>query len=245
VFQHPELEGGSFFWKAGPVGVLLIHGLTATTSEVRPLAKRLLEHGYTVAGPLLPGHGTTPTDLSKQKWHHWAEKVNDTYHTLEKTCQMVFVGGESLGGLLALYLANKHPKIKGVMVYAPALHILGIERAGYLAPFIPTVRKKPSDNSIAWQGYTVNSLAAVSQLYRLQKEIRRILPEIKQPALILQGCLDQTIDPQSSKIVYDLLGSKDKNLHWLEHSGHVILLDRQFDEAFQLTLAFLAKTTAD
>ena len=56
---NPELEGGSFFWKGGGTGVLLLHGLTATTAEVRPLAKCLLVEGYTVSGILLPGHGTT------------------------------------------------------------------------------------------------------------------------------------------------------------------------------------------
>ena len=61
---NPELEGGSFFWKGGETGVLLLHGLTATTAEVRPLAKRLFNEGYTVSGILLPGHGSTPENLS-------------------------------------------------------------------------------------------------------------------------------------------------------------------------------------
>ena len=39
---NPELEGGSFFWRGGETGVLLLHGLTSTTAEVRPFAKRLL-----------------------------------------------------------------------------------------------------------------------------------------------------------------------------------------------------------
>ena len=66
---NPELEGGSFFWKNGETGVLLLHGLTATTAEVRPLAKSLLKEGYTVSGILLPGpvsytHLTLPTIYS-------------------------------------------------------------------------------------------------------------------------------------------------------------------------------------
>ena len=28
---NPELEGGSFFWKGGETGVLLLHGLTAVS----------------------------------------------------------------------------------------------------------------------------------------------------------------------------------------------------------------------
>ena len=43
ALHNPHLEGGPFFWEAGPVGVLLLHGYTATTAEMRPLAKRLHE----------------------------------------------------------------------------------------------------------------------------------------------------------------------------------------------------------
>ena len=51
MIHNPHLEGEPFFWEAGPVGVLLIHGFTATTAEVRPLAKILQQDGYTVSGP--------------------------------------------------------------------------------------------------------------------------------------------------------------------------------------------------
>ena len=62
---NPELEGDAFFWKGGDKGILLIHGLTATTAEVRPLAKRFHDEGFTVSAVLLPGHGTTPEELIK------------------------------------------------------------------------------------------------------------------------------------------------------------------------------------
>jgi hypothetical protein len=60
ALQNPHLEGDSFTWESGPLGILLLHGFTATTAEVRPLAKLLHQDGYTVSGPLLPGFGTTP-----------------------------------------------------------------------------------------------------------------------------------------------------------------------------------------
>ena len=63
--RNPQLAGDSFTWIEGPVGVLLFHGFTATTAEVRLLAGRLREAGYTVAGPLLPGHGTHPDELNQ------------------------------------------------------------------------------------------------------------------------------------------------------------------------------------
>ena len=76
---NPELEGGSFFWKGGETGVLLLHGLTATTAEVRPLAKRLFNEGYTVSGILLPGHGTTPENLSQTHRRDWIQASEEAY----------------------------------------------------------------------------------------------------------------------------------------------------------------------
>jgi alpha-beta hydrolase superfamily lysophospholipase len=123
MIHNPHLEGEPFFWEAGPLGVLLIHGFTATTAEVRPLAKILHQNGYTVSGPLLPGHYTRPEDLNRVKWQDWVAEVETALHQLQAKCPTVFVGGESTGGLLALYLAARHPEVAGILAYAPALKL--------------------------------------------------------------------------------------------------------------------------
>ena len=120
---NPELEGGSFFWKGGETGVLLLHGLTSTTAEVRPLAKRLLSEGYTVSGILLPGHGTMPENLSQTHREDWVKASEEAYNELKRECSSVIVGGESVGALLALRLASDHPEIKGLLLYAPAMSL--------------------------------------------------------------------------------------------------------------------------
>jgi carboxylesterase len=245
VLQHPELEGSSFFWEAGPVGILLFHGLTATTAEVRPLAAYLYRQGFTVAAPLLPGHGTTPQELNRQTWQSWVTAGEGVCQSLLKKCQKVIVGGESMGGLLALLLARSHPELKGILLYAPALHIPGVERARLIAPFRPFILKKAGYSTLPWQGYFVNPTYAVVQLEKLQNEVRRQLPEIKQPVFIAQGCQDLTIDLQSAKLVYDGIGSGEKDLHYFQESGHIILLDKEFDTVAELTLNFIRKNTAD
>lgn len=245
VLQHPELEGGPFYWKGGPVGILLLHGMTATTAEVRPLAKWLHERGFTVAGPLLPGHGTTPADLSRTKWTDWAGAADDAYQYLSISVEHVFVAGSSMGGLLALYLASQHPDICGLLLYAPAFHIPGIQTARFLAYFKTYINKKSTDDSMPWKGYYVNPVRSAAELYRLQQEVRRRLPRITQPALILQGELDQTIDPRSAQMVFDGLPSTRKELHWLKHSTHVLILDREFDLAAEFTLKFINRTIED
>ncbi len=103
--RHPWLDPSAFHFRAGPIGVLLIHGFTGAPTEMRPLGEYLAVKGYTVSGPLLPGHGTTPRALMNRKWSEWAETVDQTYQELTASCDRVFVAGLSLGALLALNLA--------------------------------------------------------------------------------------------------------------------------------------------
>ncbi|MBS1245743.1 MAG: uncharacterized protein H6R36_398 [Chloroflexi bacterium] len=91
IIRNPHLEGDTFFWEGGPVGVLLIHGYTATTAEVRLLGRFLHERGYTVSGPLLPGHGTTPQAMNRCRWQDWTGAVEQAYRQISTRCDRVFV----------------------------------------------------------------------------------------------------------------------------------------------------------
>jgi carboxylesterase len=243
--RNPQLEGSSFYWKAGPTGVLLCHGFTATTAEVRLLGQVLFAQGYTVAPPLLPGHGTTPQDCNRYSWQDWYASVEQTYQQLASHCQRVMIGGESTGALIILYLASQHPEISGILCYAPALRLmLGPVTnllLAFLAPFVPSVPKPPSTDDNPWQGYGVQPLKGAVQLLRLQKIILPLLPQIHQPILIIQGRLDPTVHPQSPQIIYDQVSSPIKELHWLEHSTHCVILDKERDLAASLTLDFLQR----
>ncbi len=81
MIVNPHLSGDSFYWQAGPTGVLLVHGYTATTSEVQPLARILNSEGYSVAGPLLPGHHTTPRELNQVKWQDWIRRGRSGFYS--------------------------------------------------------------------------------------------------------------------------------------------------------------------
>jgi carboxylesterase len=245
---NPQLPGDPFFWEGGPVGVLLVHGFTATPAEVHPLGQYLHARGFTVAGPLLPGHGTTPQELNRTRGQDWVEAVEASYRQLVARCDTVFLGGESLGGMLALYLASEHPQAVGILAYAPAL-ITAPSYGPYLlpllAPFIPYVPKpshptqSPADER--WQGYPVNPARAVGQLYRLQRLVRRRLPLIRQPILIVQGRLDEVVHPSVPDRVYRAVKSTLKEVHRLANSHHCVLLDGEWEQAAQWTLDFIQR----
>jgi carboxylesterase len=247
LLANPHLEGGPFFMEGGDGGVLLSHGFTATSAEVRPLARALHARGCTVAGPLLPGHGTTPADLNRTRWQEWYASVEDSYQQLSSRCKKVVVGGESLGSLLTLLLASHHPEIAAILSYAPALRFHSRKTpllAPLLAPFIehlPKPVRGPSESDARWQGYRVNPISAAVQMLRVQRQVLRRLPLVRQPLLVVQGRLDQTISPASAELIYQRAGSTHKELHWFDKSGHCVLIDCEMEPVNQLTLDFLER----
>ncbi len=251
IFENPHLDGTSFYLQGTqPVGVLLLHGFTATTVEARPLAQHLHEQEYSVFCPLLPGHGTRPEDMIPVKWQDWYETARKGLEKLNHITNL-FVAGESMGGLLSLLLAAQHPDIKGVILYAPAIKINGIWRAKWLAPFIKIMPKnylpeedetEQQDETLPWQGYNVVALAAVAQLEQLQKEVLRQIHHVHQPVLIFQGKKDRTINPNGSQLLYEKLPSSNKSLIWLEKSGHCLVLDRELDLVKSKTIQFIKST---
>ena len=90
------------------------------------------------------------------------------------------------------------------------------------------MEKKNNDpNDKVWQGYTVYPVKAAHEFAKLQKMVARDLGRNSQPALILQGNLDDTIDKQSGSMILRRIHSEYKSLQCLSESGHVMLLGKE------------------
>lgn len=242
IYQNPQLPGDSIFWPGSKKGVLLIHGFTATTAEVRLLAEVFRELGFTVAAPLLPGHGTTPQDLNNIKYCQWLECVEDSYRELAAKCDQVVVGGESMGAVLSLYLAQEHSEINALLLYSTAIKVHSLRFAKYLQWITPLKNKSNNDpNDTRWQGYTVYPMKAAVEFGKLQKRVISNLRIITQPALILQGIYDKTIDEDCGQLIYNAIRSDIKDLKIMQQSGHVMLLGDELEIIKNNTIQFLKR----
>jgi carboxylesterase len=236
-----------FLLEAGRVGCLLIHGFTGSPAEMRPVGEHLHARGMTVSGPLLPGHGTQAEDLNRVRWQDWVAATEDALATLRQRCDVVFVGGLSMGALLAAHLGALHPGLAGLVLYSPALRTAN--RLLFLAPllrgivpFFPTGGSDltdPAASDCLWH-YERYPVGGAAEMYRLQHLVRRELPDVIVPALVFYSAQDGSITPRSASLTHELLGSADKVLLTLLRSGHCLTVDAERDVVFRETWRFIA-----
>jgi carboxylesterase len=233
--QPDHIDPSAYAAAGGPVGVLLIHGFTGSAAETRPMGQYLAERGMTVRCPLLSGHGTTVEDMGRIRWQQWAADVESALQDLTGSCEIVFVGGLSLGSLLTLWLGSQHPEIAGLLPMAPVVKV-----QNPLAPLTLVLRwllkyspqgaiadddlGGPDASQRSWH-YDETPLWGAGEFYLLQRRVRRQLPKIAQPLLIFQGRRDGHLHPDAGPIVYHSVASTQKTLVMLENSGHNLLID--------------------
>lgn len=244
--------------------VLCIHGFTGSTGDMRPLGKALAAQGIAAYAPLLPGHGSFPSDLKGKTWRMWVEAARDSLRRVHDAHAQVFVAGLSMGGLIALHLAatEKVPVIRGVITLAAPAAINDprtrlVRYARHVVPwFYPFKRSDLSKPAVRQavvqrlegraidlddprvQQEVVNRaripLSAIHELIELNKLMMRELPQVTIPALVIQGRRDRTVAANSADVLAAGMGASDKRVVWLPNSGHVLPHEPDAPEMFQM-----------
>jgi len=225
-----HLAGGEpYFFRGGSVGALLVHGFTGAPREMRPVAEALAAAGHTALGVRLAHHGTRIEDMLRSHWQDWYASVLDGYRVLADQCGTVFVMGLSMGADLSLCLAAERP-VAGVVALStpgrPRLDEMGwrMRYARLLSLIKPFADKGPPDpngdpDHAAYPRYPVR---AIGELRPLLLEVERRLPQVRAPALVIHSRRDTSVPPANGQHIFDHLGSQDKDLLWLEQSGHIV-----------------------
>lgn len=247
---QPELDRDSFALgpEDAPVGCLLIHGFSGSPPEMRGLGSFLAENGARVEGVRLAGHGTEPEELSDLTWRDWLQSAEEGLERLQRPGRKVVIIGFSMGGLLGLRLCVSHPEqVVGIVTISSPIYFR--DRRIHLIPMVRHVVpwhevKRPSLNTdpeahTRYHSYRRYPLIAVDHLLNLMRTTRKILPEVRTPALIMHGVRDGVIHPRSASYLYKHIGSPEKDLEWWHNSGHGVVFDSEREQVWQRVWRFV------
>ena len=228
-----------------PYGVLIVHGFTSSLDCVNCLEPPIQALGLPTRMPVLRGHcAESPQALHGVTWHEWVADAGVALKDLLAEVERAIVVGHSMGGLVALTLAADHPDvIDSIVVAAAALQLTSPLAPGrplhFLAPLVARIQDKvdmpPTYADPALAQYDTNYAwaptdAAVS-LMEFAKVVRRRLPEVRVPALIMQSRRDTTVAPESAEIIYDAIAipPDQKRIVWFEVTEHEMFRDCEWE----------------
>lgn len=239
VTIKPGNEG--FTLERGDVAVVLTHGLGASPFEVKGLADYLAARNITVYAVRLDGHGTSVEHLATTKWADWYRNYKTGFDLAKQKHSKVFAGGTSMGGVLALMLAENE-NVQGIIAVAPAL-ILDDKRSEYAWLFKYftkySSRVIPEERSPYY--YNRFPVASVAETVTMAKLVEKDLGKINEPIFIMQSTNDTRVSVKSSQTVYDTVSSKEKELVWVNSNEHIMFYDADKEKYFEQIYQFILK----
>lgn len=228
--------------------LLMIHGFTSTPAEHRRLSYFLNEQGFTINAVQLPGHGTTPQQMSLTGWIDWLNHVKASYLSMkEKGYERISAVGYSMGGLLGLMLAMEQSLHSLITLSAPVyLQNHKIVFAAMLHHLAQQVDRKKKDQPQfqATFNYTTTPLSCAFSLRKLMKRVKRSLDQVNIPIMISQGMEDAVVHPRSAQYIYHHVASSNKQLKLYPTSTHNILHDADHPVVYDDILHFLQHPSA-
>jgi len=231
---------------------LLLHGLSGSPAEVRPVGEALAKAGMRSVGLLLPGHGTRPEDLFAKTRFDLLEAAEDALRGLAGA-RRTYLCGLSAGALLAIHLAATVPGIRALALLAPAVAFshatwLFTEVLGRL-PVAPRVLLPKGARDVAAgddreqvaQAYTAVPLSWGRELRLLAASARKLAPQVRAPSLILSGGRDRTVSVAGARRLALRLGSpKPVGMRVFPASGHLLPLDGDSREVCDEVVRFFS-----
>jgi carboxylesterase len=242
----PVLPGAEpYSHEGGPTGVLLCHGFTGCPQSLRPWAEHLAQAGLTVSLPRLPGHGTTWQEMARTRWEDWYAEVDRAFDELHATTDEIFVMGLSMGGCLALRLAELHgPAVSGLVLVNPS--VTAETKLFLLAPVlklvVPTLAgvasdiKKPGITELAYDRVPVKAAATLHGLWRITQQQ---LGQVTQPVLVYRSPSDHVVGPANLEILRRALPASQLEVRECPDSYHVATLDNDAETIFAGSLDFV------
>jgi carboxylesterase len=239
---------GPLFHRGGSRGVLLVHGFLGSPFEMKYPAQALIDAGYTISVPRLPGHGTSLEDMAQSTGRDWLGAARDAYYELASFCDDIYLAGLSMGGILSLLLAFEFNPRKIVLISTPRrIPDRRAVLAPLVRPFIKIIRhideEKGLDDPEARKLHVCYSdgvpVMAAWHLRRLINAAMKVLPRVTSDALIIQSRRDRVVPADSMDYIAGNIGSARKETRWLERGNHTVTVDIGKEDVAEMIIEFL------
>ncbi|MBO0763586.1 MAG: alpha/beta fold hydrolase [Hyphomicrobiaceae bacterium] len=265
--KSDETPDRSLLLEGGRVGIVLIHGLGGTPVELRYIAQGLARAGHTVLCCQLAGHCGTPEELRRSTWREWYASVEAAHDRLAQRCDVILAGGLSMGGILALRLANERSAgVHGLLLFAPTLKLDGWSMPWH-SVFLQYVRPWPiplefdiaerdpyglkdervrrlvvasmQSGDAGAAGVFSTPVRSFANFSALVAAVTPKLGEIRQPALIVHPREDDIASLRNAQYLQSHLGGLVDTLV-LDNSYHMVTLDQQRHIVAERTTGFVS-----
>ncbi len=268
-------DGRDLFYRfqvpARPSGiVLLLHGYAEHSGRYEWVMERLAEAGLAVYAPDHRGFGRSArpgilADLES------LEAVIADIAALAAVARRVlpeapmFLLGHSMGGMLALLFALRHPEgVAGLVTTGAEVEIpefvspLLLRISGLMNRLLPLLPAQPFEyrevsrdpqviqaieqDPLYYKG-KVRARSGYQQLLGI-REVLANLPRLRLPLLLLHGGEDRTMSPRASEQVFQSVTSPDKTLKIFPGLRHEILNEPEREQALAVILDWLRRHLA-
>lgn len=241
IYEVKPGNGAFVIGNNSEIGVLVAHGFEASPHELRELAQYLADRNITVYTVRLKGHGTDIKELDNSKWQDWYNDYENGYNELSKKTKKVFVAGHSLGGGLALYLAEQKDAAGVISLASPVgLQDKRVEYAWLIKYFKKYEGRNLNDEDKKYN-YGSFSAAGVEQLQDFIETYKKGLSKINEPILIIQIKNETKIEPSSANYIYDNVKSKDKKIIIINATGHGLFDGSYKNQVYEEVYKFIKK----
>ncbi|GIN88139.1 carboxylesterase [Heyndrickxia sporothermodurans] len=233
-----------FTFEAGKRAVLLLHGFTGSSADVRMLGRYLEKQGYTSHAPIYKGHGVPPEELVHTGPDDWWKDVMAGYEYLRnKGYNEIAVTGLSLGGVFSLKLGYTVP-VKGIVSMCAPMYIKSEDTmfngvVDYARQYKKFEGKNEEQIQTEIDQFKKTPMNTLKGLQDLIADVRENVDMIYSPTFVVQARHDEMINTDSANIIYNNVESDEKKIKWYEESSHVITLDKEKEQLHQDIYDFL------
>lgn len=233
-----------FTFEAGKRAVLLLHGFTGHSADVRMLGRYLEKKGYTTHAPIYRGHGVEPEKLIESSPEEWWEDVVKAYRDLKEAgYEEIAVAGLSMGGALGLKLAKEYDVKAIIPMCAPAYFDNEKELTHAYLNFAKQFKQfeKKDENTIKEEVEKLhkNSHELFKGIELFVNQVNGIIDEVDTPTFVVQARHDEIINPKSANYIYDHVATNQKEIKWYENSTHLITFGNERDMLHEDIYEFL------